>query len=386
MQVGVYIEGFNLYYGGRGLCGKGTPGWRWLDLRALAERVITNHSTWAGATIHRVIYCTAVISGADNPVGNPEQDVYLRALNGCPSYRSDRPLGTYVRRVATAPLATPDRNGRPVLTNPTWPVMVKDGAGQDDPQAQFFVSVALRGCNPPRRAGLTKAAASGPRRQGREAGRRGSPPRSVGTTSGCRRRFRGDPRSLPTSALLFHLLVPGGKWQTDRQPARRPALQRPSTAGRGPLLPPASAVISSRRPRELAAHAATSGGSWPANAAVSWSTPTLTHPSWRHVVDAVRDGLAHRLVHEVVHADLAPAPPAPFPAVVLEIPDQLLLFRVHPTPAARRGTRRAPAVDVAELGVAVGMRAALAPCRWPGGCTPPRAAAAPPCDRPTGWP
>ena len=127
MQVGVYIDGFNLYYGGRGLCGKGTPGWRWLDLRALAERVITNQSTWAGATIHRVIYCTAVISGADNPVGNREQDVYLRALKR--AQVTDRiELGTYARRVATAPLATPDRNGRPVLTNPTWPVMVKDGS------------------------------------------------------------------------------------------------------------------------------------------------------------------------------------------------------------------------------------------------------------------
>ena len=188
MQVGVYIDGFNLYYGGRGLCGKGTPGWRWLDLRALAERVITNHSTWAGATIHRVIYCTAVISGADNPVGNREQDVYLRALKR--AQVTDRiELGTYVRRVATAPLATPDRNGRPVLTNPTWPVMVKDGAGQDDPQAQFFVSVALRGCNPPRRAG------GSPRRRLRDpAGR-------VGKLAGC---WGGSPGAARKTAKPTH--------------------------------------------------------------------------------------------------------------------------------------------------------------------------------------
>jgi hypothetical protein len=117
MQVGVYIDGFNLYYGGRGLCGKGTPGWRWLDLRALAERVITNHSTWAGATIHRVIYCTAVISGADNPVGNREQDVYLRALKR--AQVTDRiELGTYVRRVATAPLPLrPQRSASPHKPN-----------------------------------------------------------------------------------------------------------------------------------------------------------------------------------------------------------------------------------------------------------------------------
>jgi hypothetical protein len=36
VRIGVYVDGFNLYYGGRGLCGRGTPGWRWLDLRALA--------------------------------------------------------------------------------------------------------------------------------------------------------------------------------------------------------------------------------------------------------------------------------------------------------------------------------------------------------------
>ena len=80
MRVGVYIDGFNLYYGGRGLCGKGTVGWRWLDVRALAARLVANNSTWTGATIERVVYCTAVISGADNPVGNREQDAYLRAL------------------------------------------------------------------------------------------------------------------------------------------------------------------------------------------------------------------------------------------------------------------------------------------------------------------
>ena len=74
MRVGVYIDGFNLYYGGRGLCGKGTAGWRWLDVRALAARLVAGHSTWTGATIERVVYCTAVISGADNPVGNREQD------------------------------------------------------------------------------------------------------------------------------------------------------------------------------------------------------------------------------------------------------------------------------------------------------------------------
>ena len=38
MRVGAYIDGLNLFYGGRELCGRGRPGWRWLDLRLLCER------------------------------------------------------------------------------------------------------------------------------------------------------------------------------------------------------------------------------------------------------------------------------------------------------------------------------------------------------------
>jgi hypothetical protein len=35
LRVGIYIDGYNLYYGGRGTCGRGAAGWRWLDLRQL---------------------------------------------------------------------------------------------------------------------------------------------------------------------------------------------------------------------------------------------------------------------------------------------------------------------------------------------------------------
>jgi hypothetical protein len=38
VRVGIYVDAFNLYYGARNLCGRGTPGWRWLDIRALAGR------------------------------------------------------------------------------------------------------------------------------------------------------------------------------------------------------------------------------------------------------------------------------------------------------------------------------------------------------------
>ncbi len=76
MRVGVYIDGFNLYFGGRGICGHGMAGWRWLDLRSLTSSL----AGWPGAQLSRVVYCTAPISGADNPSGAAGQDVYLKAL------------------------------------------------------------------------------------------------------------------------------------------------------------------------------------------------------------------------------------------------------------------------------------------------------------------
>jgi len=42
MRVRAYVDGYNLYYGGRSCCWRGTPGWRWLDVRALVEAVIAS--------------------------------------------------------------------------------------------------------------------------------------------------------------------------------------------------------------------------------------------------------------------------------------------------------------------------------------------------------
>jgi hypothetical protein len=61
VRIGVYIDGFNLYYGARGLCGRGTPGWRWIDLRGLATDLVGRRTNWAGAQVERVVYCTARI-------------------------------------------------------------------------------------------------------------------------------------------------------------------------------------------------------------------------------------------------------------------------------------------------------------------------------------
>ncbi|MGH3968651.1 MAG: NYN domain-containing protein [Mycobacterium sp.] len=105
--------------------------------------MIAHNSTWTNATVERIVYCTARISAHDNPVGEQEQDAYLTALT------SDRIVdhieyGNYVTRTTRAPLATPGKRNRPVLTAPGGPVMVKNGAGQDDPDARFIVSVARR--------------------------------------------------------------------------------------------------------------------------------------------------------------------------------------------------------------------------------------------------
>jgi hypothetical protein len=144
MRVGVYIDGFNLYYGARRICGRGTPGWRWLDLRALAAGLLTGPGAgWGAVSSTRIVFCTARVSGASHPQGQRDQDTYLRALQRHGSI-DVLALGSYVSRVATAPLATPDRRGRPVLSTPSWPLMIRDRDGADAPGATFMASIARR--------------------------------------------------------------------------------------------------------------------------------------------------------------------------------------------------------------------------------------------------
>jgi len=144
MRVGVYVDGFNLYYGARRIMGgPGQPGWRWLDLRKLAQRVVGQHPEWTDPRIDRVVYCTARISGADNPNGAGDQNLYLRALIAARAV-DEIELGVYVNRIAQNPLATADHRGRPVLATSAWPVMVHDSQGQRVRDARFMVSVARR--------------------------------------------------------------------------------------------------------------------------------------------------------------------------------------------------------------------------------------------------
>ena len=75
MRVGAYVDGFNLYYGGRSLL-NGSPGWKWLDLRSLA----TWYAQWQGATVERVVYCTARVNDPDDLAQTQRQARYLDAL------------------------------------------------------------------------------------------------------------------------------------------------------------------------------------------------------------------------------------------------------------------------------------------------------------------
>ena len=143
MKIGVYIDGYNLYYGARGICGRSTSGWRWLDLRALASRLATKYASWDAPLEFRVIYCTARINGSSNPSGQRDQDVYLRAISGHGSIDLIE-FGNYVSRVATSPLETADRKGRPILTKSNWPIMIQNSESNPVTEATFMASVARR--------------------------------------------------------------------------------------------------------------------------------------------------------------------------------------------------------------------------------------------------
>lgn len=143
MRVGVYIDGFNLYYGARQMCGRGTAGWRWLDLRTLATDLVAARTNWVGAFIERIVYCTATIDQLSNPSGYADQQTYLKALKAGGTV-DEIAYGYYISRVKAAPLATRDLKGKPILTHPRWPVVIQDPAGAAFPNAVFMVSYAHR--------------------------------------------------------------------------------------------------------------------------------------------------------------------------------------------------------------------------------------------------
>jgi uncharacterized LabA/DUF88 family protein len=141
MRVGVLVDAYNLYYAGRKLCGRGAAGWRWLDIRSLASALLAEHTAdWAGASIARIVYCTARIDAATNPSGAADQGVYLRALLATGSVDHIE-YGNYIAKVIKRPLATENGQRRTVLVAPAWPIKVQQ-QGTPLPDATFIASVA----------------------------------------------------------------------------------------------------------------------------------------------------------------------------------------------------------------------------------------------------
>lgn len=77
MRVRVYVDGFNLYYGGRQLSGRRSD-WKWLDIRSLVTELVAQRRDWAGAEVDRVVYCTAEVTGEPESLARQQQ--YVLAL------------------------------------------------------------------------------------------------------------------------------------------------------------------------------------------------------------------------------------------------------------------------------------------------------------------
>lgn len=139
MRIGVYIDGYNLYYGGRHHCGRGTAGWRWLDVRRVVENIVHTQGSWPSPVVDRVVYCTARMDASTNESGAFGQDIHLKALTAAGSVDHIE-YGNYVARTKKALLATADpQTKRPVVHTSHWPVMVKVRTGTDVREAQFMV-------------------------------------------------------------------------------------------------------------------------------------------------------------------------------------------------------------------------------------------------------
>ncbi len=139
MKVGAYVDGLNMYYGARGQCGVGTPGWRWIDIRSLVSAKLPTHWINAGAIVDRVVYCTSRPGGHDDPDLPNRHDAYLRALEQSDSVDHIE-FGTLVRGVRASPLATFGKERDPEIVRSRWPVMVKNSKRADVADAQFMVS------------------------------------------------------------------------------------------------------------------------------------------------------------------------------------------------------------------------------------------------------
>lgn len=114
MRTIIYVDGFNLYY--RLL--KGRPQFKWLNIKALAETVLSDGNDVVG-----VKYFTADISGRFDPDAPRRQRIYLNALSTVPGFSIHK--GMFLTSKVFAGLVhPPDFRPEAELAEP-WPNVVR---------------------------------------------------------------------------------------------------------------------------------------------------------------------------------------------------------------------------------------------------------------------
>jgi hypothetical protein len=92
-----YVDGYNLYYGLRKSCGRGTSGWRWLDLPKLVRRAVPEFD------FPKIYYFTAYIQPPTYAKAK-RQARFLRALKTLPEV--EPVMGRYTSDPVELPLAS----------------------------------------------------------------------------------------------------------------------------------------------------------------------------------------------------------------------------------------------------------------------------------------
>lgn len=108
--MGVYVDAFNLYYGGKSLCA-GSNDWKWLDIRSLVADLVSQRRNWSGATVERVVYCTA--RPGETTGTRARQQAYFSALKASGSV-DEIVEGHYSVKASTALVTRGPRDPRPL--------------------------------------------------------------------------------------------------------------------------------------------------------------------------------------------------------------------------------------------------------------------------------
>ena len=140
------VDGFNLYRGGSEIAGRGAAGWKWLDIRALAETLAADAWPNDAHVIGRVVYCTASLKPTRIDPDLPKrQEVFINALRASRSVDWVE-YGLFIEKVKTRPLALRGmgKKRKPILVTAKPPVLIKDASDQPVKDAVFMVTVADR--------------------------------------------------------------------------------------------------------------------------------------------------------------------------------------------------------------------------------------------------